>query len=214
MNDTIPDSAQHQNKFSFHLPEQSLTFKQYRSICNTVTRAHYFPAKPLWRKMLVFAVIALIVMSGFQFEKIFNFFDVNFIIGTWNISGDENIFYFYDGEALAIMLWTLAAGMLFSRLCILRCAHRVYRQAYHNIFVRQSRNITIDEKGLTVTNSKQVSSFIPWNATSDFFLVEGIYVLCIAHSDTWIWLPIATEETAVELDAAIDFAKKQRALNK
>ena len=162
--------------------------------------------------MLVFAVIALI--AGSQSEKIFDFFDVKFIIGAWNISGDEDIFYFYNGGAFAITLWTLVAGMLFSRLCILRCARRVYRQAYHNNFVPQSRNIAIDEKGLTVISSKQVSSFIPWNSTTDFLIVEGIYVLCIAHSDAWIWFPVATEETAVELDAAIDFAKKQRALNK
>ncbi|GEM_PF-4668618 len=214
MNDATPDRAQQQNTFSFHLLGQSLTFKQYRSICNAVTRTHYFPAKPLWHKLLIFSVLALIVTVGFQSEHIFDYFDVNFIIGAWHISEDENIFYFYNGEAFALMLWALAAGSLISRLCILRCARRVYRQAYHNNFALQSRNITFDEKGLMVTSSKQVSSFIPWNSTTDFLIVEGIYVLCIAHSDAWIWFPVATEETAVELDAAIDFAKKQRALNK
>ncbi len=215
MSDITADNTRPQNQFHFHQPEQNLTFKQYRSICKTVTRAHYFPVQPLWRRILTLSFIILFLLVFFQSEKIFQFLDTNFIIAAWHISSDENdIFYFRNSGALAITIWTLAAGSLLAKLCIFRCVRRIQRQAYHENFIHQHHEIIIDEQGLTITTSKQVSSFIPWHATADFLLIEGIYVLCIANSHAWICLPGATEENAVELDAAIEFAKKQRALNK
>lgn len=216
MSDITPDNVPFKNQYHFLRPEQNLTFKQYRSICKAVTRVHYFPAQPLWRRILTSSfIVTLFALVFFQSNNLFQVLDTNFIIAAWHINDDENdIFYFHNTGALAVTIWLLAAGSLFAKLCIFRCVRRVQRQAYHKDVVNQHHNIIIDEQGLTITTSKQVSSVVPWHATADFLIIEGVYVLCIANSHAWICLPSATEETAEELDTAIEFIKKQRALNK
>ncbi|WP_395304844.1 hypothetical protein [Enterobacter sp. ECC-019] len=216
MSDITPDNVPFKNQYHFLRSEQNLTFKQYRSICKAVTRVHYFPAQSRWPRILTFSsIVALFALAVFQCDNLFHVLNTNFIIAAWKTDCDDSdIFYFRNDGALAVTIWLLTAGSLFAKLCIFRCVRRVQRQAYHKDVVNQHHNIIIDEQGLTITTSKQVSSFVPWHATADFLIIEGVYVLCIANSHAWICLPSATEETAEELDTAIEFIKKQRALNK
>jgi hypothetical protein len=216
MSDITPDNVPFKNQYHFLRSEQNLTFKQYRSICKAVTRVHYFPAQSRWPRILTFSsIVALFALAVFQCDNLFHVLNTNFIIAAWKTDCDDSdIFYFRNDGALAVTIWTLAVGSLLSRLCLLRCMRRVQRQAYNENFVHQYHDLVIDEQGITITSSKQVSSFVPWHATADFLIIEGVYVLCIANSHAWICLPSATEETAEELDTAIEFIKKQRALNK